>query len=64
MHLYKQVLLKGIFEATEVKTPTTFIILDEMLSEEEPGLSKLELEQLLSLKKDGSGIELAAATSR
>lgn len=59
MHLYKQVLLKGIFEATEVKTPTTFIILDEMLSEEEPGLSKLELEQLLSLKKDGSGIELA-----
>ena len=59
MHLYKKVLLKGIFEATEVKTPTTFIILDEMLSAEEPELSKGELEQLFSLKEDGSGIELA-----
>ena len=59
MRLYKKVLLKGIFEATEVKTPTTFIILDEMLSAEEPELSKGELEQLFSLKEDGSGIELA-----
>ena len=53
-----QVLLRGIFEATEVKTPTTFIILDEMLSAEEPELSAEEQDQLLSLKEDGSGIEL------
>ena len=52
-------LLRGIFEATEVKTPTTFIILDEMLSAEEPELSAEEEAQLLSLKEDGSGIELA-----
>jgi len=55
----RKVLLKGIFEATEVKTPTTFIILDEMLSAEEPELSAEEQDQLLSLKEDGSGIELA-----
>jgi len=54
----RKVLLKGIFEATEVKTPTTFIILDEMLSAEEPELSAEEQDQLLSLKEDGSGIEL------
>ena len=49
-------LLKGIFEATEVKTPTTFIILDEVLP---PELGAEEQEQLLvSLKEDGSGIEL------
>ena len=50
-----QVLLKGIFEATEVKTPTTFIILDEVLP---PELSKKKQDQLLSLKDDGSGTEL------
>ena len=50
-----QVLLRGIFEATEVKTPTTFIILDEVLP---PELSKKKQDQLLSLKDDGSGIEL------
>jgi len=50
------VLLRGIFEATEVKTPTTFIILDEELP---PELGAEEQEQLLvSLKEDGSGIEL------
>ena len=50
-------LLKGIFEATEVTTPTTFIILDEEL---QPELGAEEQEQLLvSLKEDGSGIELA-----
>ena len=49
-------LLRGIFEATEVKTPTTFIILDEELP---PELSAEEQHQLLlSLKEDGSGIEL------
>jgi hypothetical protein len=50
------VLLKGIFEATEVKTPTTFIILDNQLP---PELSAEEQEQLLVLlKEDGSGLEL------
>ena len=49
-------LLRGIFEATEVLTPTTFIILDEVLP---PELSAEEQDQLmLSLKKNGSGIEL------
>ena len=49
-------LLKGIFEATEVKTPTTFIILDNQLP---PELSAEEQEQLLVLlKEDGSGLEL------
>ena len=49
-------LLKGIFEATEVKTPTTFIILDEVLP---PELGAEEQKQLmLSLKDDGRGIEL------
>ena len=49
-------LLKGIFEATEVLMPTTFIILDEELQSE---LGAEEQDQLLvSLKEDGSGIEL------
>ena len=49
-------LLRGIFEATEVLMPTTFIILDEEL---QPELSAEEQDQLLvSLKEDGSGIKL------
>ena len=58
--VHTQVLLKGIFEATEVLMPTTFIILDEELSAEEPELSGVEQDQLmqLPLKEDGSGIEL------
>ena len=49
-------LLKGIFEATEVKTPTTFIILDEVLP---PELGAEEQEQLfVSFQEDGSGFEL------
>ena len=48
----KQVLLRGMYEATEVLTPTTFIILDEML----PELTEEQLAVLL--KEDGSGIEL------
>ena len=50
-------LLRGIFEATEVLTPTTFIILDDELP---PELSAEEQDQLmqLTLKEDGSGIEL------
>jgi hypothetical protein len=52
----RKALMKGIFEATEVKTPTTFIILDEELP---PELSAEAQEQLLvSLKEDGSGVEL------
>ena len=51
--------MKGIFEAEEATSPTTFILLDEMLSAEEPKLSAEEQDQLLSLKEDGSGIELA-----
>ena len=45
-------LLRGIFEATEVKTPTTFIIRGEVLP---PELSAEEQEQLhvLMLKEDG-----------
>ena len=50
-------LLRGIFEATEVLVPTTFIILDNQLP---PELSAEEQDQLmLSLKTDGSGTELA-----
>jgi hypothetical protein len=52
----RKALMKGIFEATEVKTPTTFIILDKELP---PELSAEAQEQLLvSLKEDGSGVEL------
>eukprot|EP00964_Phaeocystis_antarctica_P104474 scaffold69582_cov58-Phaeocystis_antarctica.AAC.6 len=55
-HKPTQVLLKGIFEATEVKTPTTFIILDEVLP---PDLGAEEQKQLLvSLEEDGSGFKL------
>jgi hypothetical protein len=51
-----QVLLKGIFEATEVLMPTTFIILDNQLP---PELSAEEQDQLMpSLKENGSGSEL------
>ena len=38
-------LLKGIFEATEVKTPTTFIILDEVLPSELTGDERLAEER-------------------
>ena len=43
----RKALMKGIFEATEVKTPTTFIILDEKQNQ-----------LLASLKENGSGVEL------
>ena len=49
-------MLKGIFDATEVLMPTTFIILDEVLPLE---LSAEEQDQLMpSLKENGSGSEL------
>jgi hypothetical protein len=51
------VLLRGIFEATEVLVPTTFIILDNQLP---PELGAEEQDQLMrSLNTDGSGVELA-----
>ena len=53
----REALMKGIFEATEVHTPTTFIVLTELLpeppSEEEKG-------QLLKLAEGDSGVTLSA----
>mmetsp|Transcript_14389 Transcript_14389/g.19704 ORF Transcript_14389/g.19704 Transcript_14389/m.19704 type:complete len:333 (-) Transcript_14389:471-1469(-) len=49
----QEVLLRGIFEATEVNVPTTFVILQEEL------LSKEKEEELrLILKEDGSGFDV------
>ena len=50
-------MLKGIFEATEVLTPTTFIILDEKLLDEPNEKQKQQLLKL-SLKEDGSGFDV------
>ena len=56
LQLTRKTLMKSIFEATEVKTPTTFIILDKVLP---PELSEEEQDQpLMSLEDDDSGIEL------
>jgi serine/threonine protein kinase len=49
----RDVLLKGIFEATEVSTPTVFIVLKEELPSKEDEQQMLTLE----LKEDGSGFE-------
>eukprot|EP00964_Phaeocystis_antarctica_P148179 scaffold114948_cov69-Phaeocystis_antarctica.AAC.1 len=49
----REVLMKGIFEATEVSTPTTFIVLNQKL----PGPpSKEQEKQLLHTAEDGSGV--------
>ena len=53
----REALMKGIFEATEVKTPTTFIVLSEELPEPP---SEEEKNQLLKLSEDGSGVTLSA----
>jgi len=50
----REVLLKGIFEATEVQTPTLFIILKEKLPRKEDQTRLLSLQ----LKADGSGFEV------
>eukprot|EP00985_Skeletonema_marinoi_P011237 scaffold5328_cov198-Skeletonema_marinoi.AAC.1 len=56
----RQVLLKGIFEATEVRTPTTFIILNNKLplaadpSDEE---AKNKILKIIA-KEDGSGVSM------
>ena len=53
----REVLMKGIFEATEVNKPTTFIVLNELL----PDLpSEDEKERLLQIAEDGSGVTLSA----
>ena len=51
-----QVLLKAIFEATEVQTPTSFIILKEKL----PSLKERRKQPMLALevKEDGSGFKV------
>ena len=55
--------MKGIFEATEVSKPTTFIVLNEQLPEP---TSEEEKEQLMQIAEDGSGVtvtgELASVT--
>eukprot|EP00984_Skeletonema_dohrnii_P002429 scaffold836_cov77-Skeletonema_dohrnii-CCMP3373.AAC.3 len=60
LHHTRHVLLKGIFEATEVKTPTTFIILNNKLppaadpSDEEAKNKILEI----VANEDGSGVSM------
>ena len=53
----REALMKGIFEATEVHTPTTFIVLNEELPEPP---SEEEKEKLLQIAEDGSGVTLSA----
>ena len=50
----RKVLMKGIFEASEVNMPTTFIVLKEELPEQPP--SDEEEKQLLQIAEDGSGV--------
>lgn len=50
----REVLMKGIFEATEVSKPTTFIVLNEQLPEP---TSEEEKKQLMhEIAEDGSGV--------
>merc|ERR1740124_882196 len=49
----REVLLKAVFEATEVQTPTAFIILEEKLPDDEEEEEELMLK--LELKEDGTG---------
>eukprot|EP00964_Phaeocystis_antarctica_P068075 scaffold41228_cov50-Phaeocystis_antarctica.AAC.4 len=51
----REVLLKAVFEATEVQTPTAFIILEEKLPDDEKEEEKQMLK--LKLKEDGTGFE-------
>ena len=52
----REVLLKAVLEATEVKTPTAFIILEEKLSDDE---KEEELMKKLKLKEDDTGFEVS-----
>eukprot|EP00984_Skeletonema_dohrnii_P009005 scaffold3377_cov69-Skeletonema_dohrnii-CCMP3373.AAC.1 len=51
----RRVLLKGIFEATEVRTPTTFIILNNKLPPEPSDVDKNKILKIIA-KEDGSGV--------
>jgi hypothetical protein len=53
----REVLLRGMFEATEVKTPTAFVILPELLPEEKPGIDQE------FVKADGTGFDFKAVLS-
>ena len=53
----REALMKGIFEATEVHMPTTFIVLNKELP---VLLSKEEKDELLQIAEDGSGVTLNA----
>eukprot|EP00964_Phaeocystis_antarctica_P024514 scaffold13733_cov63-Phaeocystis_antarctica.AAC.3 len=50
----REVLLKAVFEATEVQTPTAFIVLEKKLSDDD---EEEELMLKLQLKEDGTGFE-------
>eukprot|EP00966_Prymnesium_polylepis_P078305 1815591-Prymnesium_polylepis.1 len=52
----RDVLLKGMFEATEVQTPTCFVVLDAPL----PELSDDDKRLQLQLREDGRGLSLSA----
>ena len=57
LRLTRQVLLKGIFEAMEVSTPTTFVVLNEEL----PALTTEQqswITKNVVFKDDGSGVEI------
>eukprot|EP00984_Skeletonema_dohrnii_P026995 scaffold16422_cov78-Skeletonema_dohrnii-CCMP3373.AAC.4 len=53
----RHVLLKGIFEATEVKTPTTFIVLNEKLPEPPNEETKNKILEIVA-NEDGSGVSM------
>jgi hypothetical protein len=55
----ERVLLRGMFEATEVTRPTSFIILPNKIDPEPP--SPTSSVPMLQFAEDGSGIELSAA---
>eukprot|EP00984_Skeletonema_dohrnii_P011657 scaffold4673_cov82-Skeletonema_dohrnii-CCMP3373.AAC.2 len=53
----RHVLLKGIFEATEVRTPTTFIILNNKLPPEPSDVDKKKMLDFVT-NEDGSGFSV------
>jgi len=53
----RHVLLKGIFEATEVRTPTTFIVLNDELPPEPSDGDKEKILDFVT-KDDGSGVSV------
>jgi len=53
----RQVLLKAVFEATEVSTPTCFVVLNEELPELTAD-EKSWIEENVAIKDDGTGVEI------